>query len=66
MNTLSRVVGLDGLNRLLMGSGAQRLALGENVYEVPDNSRDGAYGVLSGTTASLRSRRSTSTAWTAS
>ena len=51
VNTLSRVVGLDGLNRLLMGSGPNGWRLGENVYEVPDNKlEDGAYGVLSSKT----------------
>lgn len=51
VNTLSRVVGLDGLNRLLMGSGPNGWRLGENVFEVPDNKmEDGAYGVLSSAT----------------
>ena len=51
VNTLSRVVGLDGLNRLLMGSGPNGWRVGENVYEVPDNKmEDGAYGVLSSKT----------------
>jgi hypothetical protein len=51
VNTLSRVVGLDGLNRLLMGSGPNGWRLGENVYEVPETKfEDGAYGVLSSTT----------------
>ncbi len=51
VNTLSRVVGLDGLNRLLMGSGPNGWRLGENVFEVPDNKmEDGAYGVLSAAT----------------
>ena len=47
VNTLSRVVGLDGLNRLLMGSGPNGWRVGENVYEVRTTS-DGAYGVLAG------------------
>jgi len=51
VNSLSRVVGLDGLNRLLMGSGPNGWRLGENVFEVPDNRlEDGAYGVLSSAT----------------
>lgn len=51
VNSLSRVVGLDGLNRLLMGSGPNGWRLGENVFEVPDNRReDGAHGVLSSAT----------------
>jgi hypothetical protein len=49
VNTLSRVVGLDGLNRLLMGSSPNGWRLGENVYEAPDTKlEDGAYGVLGG------------------
>ncbi len=51
VNTLSRIVGLDGLNRMLMGSSPNGWRLGENVYEVPDNKlEDGAYGVLSSAT----------------
>lgn len=49
INTLSRVVGLDGLNRILMGSGPNGWRLGENVYSAKDNLADGAYGVLSST-----------------
>ena len=50
MNTLSRVVGLDGMNRILMGSGPNGWRLGENVYEVPvERVGYGAYGVLSET-----------------
>jgi len=47
VNTLSRMVGLDGLNRLLMGSGPNGWRIDENVFEVKDNVADGAYGVLS-------------------
>ena len=50
VNTLSRMVGLDGLNRLLMGSGPNGWRVGENVFEVKDNVADGAYGVLSSAT----------------
>ena len=47
VNTLSRVVGLDGMNRLLMGSGPNGWRLGENVYEAPSLPTGlGAYGVL--------------------
>ncbi len=46
VNTLSRIVGLDGLNRLLMGSAPNGWRVGENVFEVK-NVADGAYGVLS-------------------
>ena len=35
VNTLSRVVGLDGLNRLLMQSGPNGWRLEENVFEAP-------------------------------
>ena len=50
VNTLSRVVGLDGMNRILMGSGPNGWRLGENVYEVPvERVGYGAYGVLSET-----------------
>ena len=47
VNTLSRIVGLDGLNRLLMGSSPNGWRVGENVFEVKDNMANGAYGVLS-------------------
>ncbi len=36
VNTLSRVIGLDGLNRLLMQSGPNGWRLGENVLEARD------------------------------
>ena len=49
VNTLSRVVGLDGLNRILMGSGPNGWRLGDNVYDASNNAADGAYGVLSST-----------------
>jgi hypothetical protein len=49
VNTLSRIVGLDGLNRLLMGSSPNGWRVGENVFEVKDNMADGAYGVLTPT-----------------
>ena len=44
VNTLSRVVGLDGLNRILMGSGPNGWRIGENVYHDPIDI--GPYGVL--------------------
>ena len=47
VNTLSRVIGLDGMNRILMGSGPNGWRIDENVFEVKDNVADGAYGVLS-------------------
>ena len=47
VNTLSRVVGLDGLNRILMGSGPNGWRVGENVYHDPVDV--GPYGVLAGT-----------------
>lgn len=47
VNTLSRMVGLDGLNRLLMGSSPNGWRIGENVFEPAYNAADGAYGVLS-------------------
>ena len=51
VNTLSRVIGLDGMNRILMGSGPNGWRLGENVYEVPaERVGLGAYGVLSSKT----------------
>ena len=46
VNTLSRVVGLDGMNRLLMGSGPNGWRVGENVYEVPPGVAGGASGVM--------------------
>ena len=46
VNTLSRVVGLDGLNRLLMGSGPNGWRVGENVLHDPVGM--GPYGVLAG------------------
>jgi len=44
VNTLSRVVGLDGLNRLLMQSGPNGWRLGENVFEVHE--KGGALSVV--------------------
>ena len=44
VNTLSRVVGLDGLNRLLMKSGPNGWRLGENVFKAPEGG--GALGVV--------------------
>lgn len=45
VNTLSRVVGLDGLNRMLMQSGSNKWRVGENVLVV-DESDGGAWNVL--------------------
>lgn len=48
VNTLSRVVGLDGMNRILMGSGPNGWRVGENVLHDPEER--GAYDVLSSAT----------------
>ncbi len=47
VNTLSRVVGLDGLNRMLMGSAPNGWRIGENVLHDPVGV--GPYSVLAGT-----------------
>ena len=46
VHTLSRVVGLDGLNRMLMGSSPNGWRIGENVLHDIDGA--GPYGVLEG------------------
>ena len=47
VNTLARVVGLDGLNRMLMGSSPNGWRIGENVLHDPVGI--GPYSVLAGT-----------------
>jgi len=47
VNTLARVVGLDGLNRMLMGSAPNGWRVGENVLHDPVGV--GPYSVLAGT-----------------